>query len=419
MPLLADIEFDRDGNMILGMKDRALDAGLTTRDLDDEVRDYLAAPRDMEFPVFGAGDTLIGRKVADQWEIETEPEFFEDGSTSIDETNLSGLAILPTPDKVVSAGIGFSRGWNRFPYWVDRGASWLQLSDGQRVERERLCSAPVIQGICKVLVVPTGDMGDIELLCPVSAPTTTASATATALPSSTPTAETTLTPSATLVSTVIPTSTPTVRVTPPPVYLPVALKEHCDPTRVRADIALVIDTSSSMTGQKLEDAKTAAITFVRLMDLAVERDQVAVVRFDTNATVVSELGNDLAVVERAIRSLGTHQGTHIDLGLHEAFSELKNPRAIPGNTPVIVLLTDGIHTGTPGTELVAARNVRNAGMSLYTIGLGEDVDQPTLVAMAGGGGRYYFSPDSSHLKRIYADVAHDIDCPGEAFWGRR
>jgi Mg-chelatase subunit ChlD len=203
------------------------------------------------------------------------------------------------------------------------------------------------------------------------------------------------------------------------VYLPLLLKEHCDRKLVRADIALVIDTSSSMTGKKIADAMAAAISFVWLMDLAAGHDQVTVVRFDAEAGVVSRLSNDKAAVERAIRSLETRRGTHIDRGLHEALAELQSRRRIEGNTPVMVLLTDGIHTGTPGAELLAAREVRDAPIRLYTIGLGFDVDESTLIEMAGDKSRYFFAPTSSHLTTIYSEVARDIDCPAEEFWGKR
>ena len=99
--------------------------------------------------------------------------------------------------------------------------------------------------------------------------------------------------------------------------------------------------------------------------------------------------------------------------------KLRSPRRSPGNTPVVILLTDGIHTGRPGAETDAAEVVRAAGIVLYTIGLGDDADKMTLELMAGDRRRYFFAPDSSHLRRIYTEVAHDIDCPAEDFWGRR
>ncbi len=263
-------------------------------------------------------------------------------------------------------------------------------------------------------------MGDVEVLCaPPAPPTPTPSPTA--LPTATHHATPTPVPSATDEPTEAPTKAPSTTAThaPLPIYLPLVLNEHCDPTLIRADIGLVVDTSSSMTGRKLADAKAAAVEFVRLLDLVPERDQVALVRFDSDAEVVAELTSDRQAVEAAIESLEPHRGTMIDLGLREALTELQSPRRIPDNTPVTVLLTDGIHMGTPGDELAAARDVREAGVQLFTIGLGSDVDEGTLIEMAGAPNRYYFAPDSSHLERIYSQVARDIDCPPESFWGGR
>jgi Ca-activated chloride channel homolog len=203
--------------------------------------------------------------------------------------------------------------------------------------------------------------------------------------------------------------------------LPVALRERCDPAHKRADVALVIDTSSSMTGQKLEAAKAAALTFVDQMDLSPGRDHVTVVRYDTQAEVVCRLTIARAVIEAAIRNLTSRSGTHIDEGLRLALAELQSPRHSERNLPVIVLLTDGIQTGTPGEELRAAEEVRSAGVRLYTIGLGADVNAAALRQMAGDESRYRFAPDSAALGRIYEEIASDILCPAQAggFWPGR
>jgi Ca-activated chloride channel family protein len=242
----------------------------------------------------------------------------------------------------------------------------------------------------------------------VRAPAATASATPTATLSTTPTT----TPAATL------TSTPTPTALPSHLYLPVGLREHCDRVHRRADVALVVDTSSSMNGQKLEGAKRAAAAFVGQMDLAPGNDQVAVVRYDAEAEVVCQLTNARAVIEATIRNLTTRSGTHIDKGLRLALGELQGPRRIERNLPVMVLLTDGIQTGTPGAELRAADEVRDAGVRLYTIGLGEDVNAAALQEMAGDRSRYHFAPAPADLARIYAEIASDILCapPADGFW---
>lgn len=231
-------------------------------------------------------------------------------------------------------------------------------------------------------------------------------------------------PSATTAPTASPTASPTARPTatpaptplPRPLFLPLLLTEACASVHQRVDVVLVLDTSGSMAGPKLVDAQAAALAFVDLMDLAPGRDQVAVVRFDTTAEVAQGLTGDRVAVEAAIRGLAAREGTYMDRGLAAALGELTGPRRNEANTAVAVLLTDGQQTGGPAAALAAADQVRAAGVRLYTIGLGADVDGATLAAMAGGGGRYRYAPDSGALAAIYAEVARDIQCPAEGLW---
>jgi Mg-chelatase subunit ChlD len=218
---------------------------------------------------------------------------------------------------------------------------------------------------------------------------------------------------------VTPEPSATIEHTPKPAYVPIALREQCKPEHHRSDIALVLDTSSSMTGQKLADAKEAALLFVEMIDLEPGRSQTAVVRFDREADVVRELTRARALIGAAIRSLQVRSGTHIDKGLRTALGELRSSRHLERNEQVMILLTDGVHTGTPGEQLRAAAEVQDAGVRLYTIGLGPDVDEAALKTMAGDDSRYYHAPDSDDLARIYAEIAQDLMCPGKELWGGR
>jgi Ca-activated chloride channel family protein len=174
-----------------------------------------------------------------------------------------------------------------------------------------------------------------------------------------------------------------------------------------------------MTGQKISDAKAAALLFTGMIDLEPGRSQVAVVRYDREAEVVQQLTRAQALIEAAIRGLHVRSGTHIDKGLTAALGELQSQRHIERNLPVMILLTDGLQTGTPGEELRAAEEVRDAGVRLYTIGLGADVDDDVLKTMAGDVARYYHAPDSADLARIYGEIAQDLMCPGSELWGGR
>ncbi len=256
---------------------------------------------------------------------------------------------------------------------------------------------------------PTATLAPSVTSTPADTIAPSPSTTATSLPSPRATAS--------VVASTTPTAPPTAP--PTPLYLPVALREHCEPTYQRADIALVVDTSSSMTGLKINDARESALSFVDLIDLEPGRSQVAVVRFDREAEVVHELTNARALIEAAIRNLKVRSGTHIDKGLRVAVVELQSPRHFEHNAHVLILLTDGVQTGTPGEELRAAAEVQDAGVRVYAIGLGADVDEATLRTIAGADERYYFAPDSADLARIYGEIARDLMCPGVDLWGGR
>ena len=429
MPMLTDITFDGQSNMILGFRDRRSDTMPHFR------RVIVGNPEDLAV-AFGIGDILRGVVDGDEWRIEPAREFYDDRvQWYYDESALGGLAQSVVADHVVTGSyLGERDNYREGVYWYDNAT-------GNKALHERLCdplSAEPFVALVDLLAPAyahdepprqdyhsVGTVGDVEELCslPVTArptPTATPTPSPTPRPSVTPTAASSeVTPAATASPSQVPTRTPIATLVPRELYLPLALREHCDPVHERSDVALVLDTSSSMAGQKLVDAKAAALLFVDMVDLAPGRSQLAVVRFDREAEVVRELTNAPALIEAAIRNLQVRSGTHIDKGLRTALGELQSARHLERNAQVLILLTDGVQTGTPGEELRAAAEVQAGGVLVYAIGLGEDVDDASLHAIAGADDRYYFAPDSGDLARIYGQIARDLMCPGKELWGGR
>ncbi len=240
-----------------------------------------------------------------------------------------------------------------------------------------------------------------------------------------PTATPTHTPSPTPTPTRTPTPTPTRR--PGPIYLPILLREACTPTQLRADVVLVLDASSSMEGAKLSAAKAAAGSFVDIVlppsgepaTAGGQRSQVAVVGFNISAWLAHGLTDDADALHTAIDGLQMVEGTRIDYGLDVALTELWGPRHVPEHTPTIVLLTDGLQNGPTEPVLELAAAARDRGTLLYTIGLGADVDAAFLAIVAGTPARRFLAPGPNDLAAIYDQIAGEIPCPAEAFWGRR
>jgi Mg-chelatase subunit ChlD len=222
-----------------------------------------------------------------------------------------------------------------------------------------------------------------------------------------------------------PTPTPRATPVPVPVFLPITLKEHCDPLVESTDVALVIDVSDSMNGptqvggiSKREAARRAAVAFVA--QLRLPADQVAVIAFSDAAQVLAPLGASRAQVTGALQRLPQSTGTRIDAGLAAARQELTSTRRRRSNHTALLLLTDGRPTRSGEDEVrSAALAVRQAGMAIFTIGLGADVNPELLADVAGGISRYTAAPRAEDLERIYGQLARVVPCPaGRHDWSR-
>ena len=259
---------------------------------------------------------------------------------------------------------------------------------------------------------------------PTATPTVTPVLTETPTPTSTPRASATATPSATPTA----TNTPSPTAEPRPVYIPLALHERCDPTQQRIDVALVIDASTSMNEPtrlgrpKIVATLEAARAFLDLLSLdGPSSDQAAIVAFNAQAQLLAPLTNDRAALEAALDAITLAQQTRLDLAVAAGADALADgTRRRPTNQEVLVLLTDGRANPVPVEAAVEqAALAKAAGITLFTIGLGEDIDAEGLAAMASRSGGFLRAPDAEDLAGAYAEVARSIPCLASAWWGGR
>ncbi len=110
------------------------------------------------------------------------------------------------------------------------------------------------------------------------------------------------------------------------------------------------------------------------------------------------------MIEAAIRSLRVRSGAHIDKGLRAALEELQSSRHVERNKQVMVLLTDGIQTGTPGEERNGAAEAQDAGVRVYAIGLGADVDDAKPRTIAGGGSNHVCKRHRAQIVILPSDL---------------
>jgi Mg-chelatase subunit ChlD/sugar lactone lactonase YvrE len=208
-----------------------------------------------------------------------------------------------------------------------------------------------------------------------------------------------------------PTPTPQPTREPIPAYLPAVHK--CIRETRHADVALVLDSSTSMSERttpggptKLEAAQRAATLFLNRLQMP--RDRAVLVVFNSDAQVLQPLTGDRAQLVARLANLPQGAGTRIDKGIEAGHGALAAPTA---NNRVLVLLTDGRPSGVTNELVLAeADRAKRSGIIIYTIGLGSDVDAALLRGVASAPDYYFFAPGGDDLERIYTAIAFSIPC---------
>ncbi len=162
-------------------------------------------------------------------------------------------------------------------------------------------------------------------------------------------------------------------------------------------MVLIIDRSGSMSGDKIEMAKSAARAAVELLG---PRDQVAVLGFDHETYVVSEMqtASNKAKISDDISRIEPAGGTNMYPAMEQTFEILQSTQA---KLKHAIFLTDGI--SSPGDFEGIAQQMASARMTVSTVAVGDGSDTTMLEQIAKvGKGRYYFTSDPAQVPQIFA-----------------
>jgi len=147
-----------------------------------------------------------------------------------------------------------------------------------------------------------------------------------------------------------------------------------------ANIALVLDRSGSMDGEKMENMKEAAGYVV---DHLSDRDLVSITIFDDQVVplVSSQVAQNRDEIKTKIGSITARGGTQIADGLRAGLTEAMEGYA---NERVnrILLLTDGRTWDDEDTCLKLADEAGKQGIAITSIGIGDDWNEKLLLQIA-------------------------------------
>lgn len=169
------------------------------------------------------------------------------------------------------------------------------------------------------------------------------------------------------------------------------------------DLTIVLDTSGSMRGARLQNAVEAARGMMRRLR---DQDRVSVITYSTQAgmqvpqTTVDAFSRPR--LERALDGISPRGETCISCALDLA---MRNSRPTPGRVSRILLLSDGEATAGVQDELGFRRiadRCREMGTTVSTIGVDVEYNQRTMGALAQfSNGSHYFVADPSGLPPVF------------------
>lgn len=168
-----------------------------------------------------------------------------------------------------------------------------------------------------------------------------------------------------------------------------------------SQVALVIDTSGSMSGAGLSAAKAAAVALLGLLPPAAS---VSVTGFGNTPYVASSFTTDRAATTSAINNLKANGET----ALNDAVS--MGAKSFTSARRTLVVLTDGRDTVSTVSTQQATQDVKDSNSVVYGVVLDtadSDVVAPTSYAAASGG-QVARATDPGGLRGIFTKIGSEL-----------
>jgi Ca-activated chloride channel family protein len=184
--------------------------------------------------------------------------------------------------------------------------------------------------------------------------------------------------------------------------------EHAD--RPPVNLCLVLDRSGSMSGDKIENAREAALEAVRRLG---PDDVVSLVIYDheVSTLVPAQSARNREWIEAQIRSIHSRGNTALYGGVSQGAAEVRK-HAGGRYVSRLILLSDGLANVGPSSPEDLGRlgaSLMKEGISVTTVGVGTDYNEDLMTRLAqSSDGNTYFVENSEDLTRIFAAELGDV-----------
>ena len=188
----------------------------------------------------------------------------------------------------------------------------------------------------------------------------------------------------------------------------------CEPQRTAdrtpVNVAFVIDRSGSMTGERIAQARAAAVMAVKRLD---NKDIASVVIFDEKVDVpvpAQKVADHNYFIDRILQ-VAPRGNTAIYAGVNAGADEVRKHKD-PQRLNRVVLLSDGLANvgpSRPGDFAELGRRLLAEGISVSTIGLGTQYNEDLMLALArAADGNHAFASAPTDLVQIFNREFDDV-----------
>lgn len=181
--------------------------------------------------------------------------------------------------------------------------------------------------------------------------------------------------------------------------------------RPPVNLVVVLDRSGSMSGDKIAQAREAAVEALHRLD---RRDLFSLVIYDheVSTLIAPQHPTDVSWLERQIRGISSRGNTALFAGVSQGAAELRKNLERRGFVHRVLLLSDGMANVGPSSPDDLGRlgtALRREGIAVTTVGLGDGFNEDLMTALAQrSDGNHYYVAESGDLPEVFAKELGDV-----------